>query len=98
MRKPNSFSQIDSLHNNKFANQSQRSKEKMESSQRNLSLDSDSNSNKSTMMVPKMSQSDVADLLNEGNECSVIVEDNRSEKSNGEKLETSNSKAEIWRK
>jgi hypothetical protein len=68
MRKPNSFSQIDNIHKNRYANESQMSKNNMESSQCNLSLDSDSNSNKSTVMVPKLSKSDVASFLNEGND------------------------------
>lgn len=67
MHKPNSFSQIDELKMNKFDNQSQTSKKPDESSQRNLSVESD-DSDKSAVMVPKLSKSDKNEVHIENNE------------------------------
>lgn len=46
------------------------------------SVESHSNSQEdSTVMVPKLSKSDLASYFNEGNECSIIHEENKNEKS-----------------
>lgn len=76
MRKPNSFTQIDNLNNSR----NHQVENNGDSSQRNLSIDSDSNSNKSTVLAPKLSKSDAASFKHDGNDISVIEEDYFSER------------------
>ena len=63
MRKPNSFTQIDNLQKKRY-DKNKASKQHVGSSQRNLSIDSNSNSDKSNVMMPKLSNSDVGSYYN----------------------------------
>lgn len=70
--KPNSFTQVENLnlqHN-------------IPNSSKNSSVDSETNSHEeSTVLVPKLSKSDLASFLNEVNDCTIIEEDNKNERS-----------------
>jgi len=86
-RKPNSFSDF---------KQYQKA-QKLPEQKHVSSVDSESNSNNdSAVMVPKLSRSDLASFLNEGNECSVIEEDDHNELTVDNNLENDDDKPRIW--
>ena len=87
--KPNSFTQVENLnHQHNIPNSS-----------KNSSVDSETNSHEeSTVMVPKLSKSDLASFLNEANDCTIIEEDNKNERSveNTVDDEKKSEKPEMW--